>query len=182
MNDEWGIAAVGAVAAVIGGLVSGAYNYFLDRYNRPRLRIDYAGGNANKVATEHVVNGKPEPTIHVRARVRNNGRHIAKSCRVFLTAMYEVRADGTTIETVIEDSKVLAWAGWSFSAIDIPAGVNFYIDLMSVLKDSPGWRFSVENLFDSQKKLTNYQGTYRFSLMVSGDNAAPARLRDQRGI
>jgi hypothetical protein len=174
MADEWGIAAVGAVAAVIGGLVSGAYNYFLERYNRPKLQIDFLGDSDNKVETEHLVNGKPESLIYVRAKVQNGGHHIAKSCRVFLTALHEVRSDGT-VQTVIKDSKALAWAGWHFAPIDIPAGVNFYVDLMTVSKAESGWRFSVERLFDSQKKLLDYRGTYRFSLMVSGDNAAPAR-------
>jgi hypothetical protein len=132
------------------------------------------GDSDNKVETEHLVNGKPESLIYVRARVRNEGRHIAKSCRVFLTALHEVRSDGT-IETVIKDSKALAWAGWQFAPIDIPSGVNLYVDLMTVSKAVAGWRFSVERLFDSQKKLLDYRGTYRFSLMVSGDNAAPAR-------
>jgi hypothetical protein len=174
MDDKWGIAAVGAVAAIIGGLISGAYTYFLEQYNRPKLQIDFLGDRDNKVETEHLVNGNPEPLVYVRARVRNEGRHIAKSCRVFLTALHEIRSDGT-LQTVIKDSKPLAWAGWQFAPIDIPAGVNFYADLMTVSKAVSGWRFSVERLFDSQKKLLVYRGTYRFSLMVSGDNAAPAR-------
>jgi hypothetical protein len=177
MCSDWGIAAVGAIAAITGGVLSGAYSYLLARYNRPNLLIDYIGSAANRVEADHPVNGVSESFVYIRARVQNKGRHIAKSCRVFLTALDEVRIGGTTTPTVLADSKVLSWAGWKFAPIDVPAGVEFYVDLMKVSKHREGWDFSVEKLFADQQNLKHYKGTYRFSLMISGDNAEPTACK-----
>ena len=155
----------------------GRMHFFLDWYNRPKLRIDYTGASANRVEIDHLVGAAWESLVYIRVRVRNDGRRIARSCRVFLTALHEVCADPdpTADESVILDSKVLSWEGWKFSSIDVPAGVDFYVDLMRVFKSHSGWDFGVETLFVGQERLEDYRGTYRFSLMISGDNAEPAR-------
>jgi hypothetical protein len=49
MCTDWGVAAVGAIAAITGGILSGAYSYLLARYNRPRLVIDYLDSAANRI-------------------------------------------------------------------------------------------------------------------------------------
>ena len=59
--------------------------------------------------------------------------------------------------------------------IDLPKGVEFYVDLMRVSKDYGGWDFSVQHLFADQQSLKSYKGTYRFRLMVTSDNAEPAK-------
>ena len=163
-----------AVAGVAGRVLSGIFPHAVAWFNKPKLILDFEGGNSNIVHDERKEGEKLLSFIYVRVRVRNKGRHTAKGCRVFLTGLKEVLPGGNILPTALDDSKVLAWAGWHFSPIDVPSGVEFYVDVMRVSKHDRGWLFSVEKLFSSQQNLKNYAGTYRFHLMVSGDNAAPA--------
>ena len=143
-------------------------------FNKPRLLIDFEGGASNIVHTEHERNGKLEAFIYVRARVRNVGRSTAKGCRVFLKQLEEVLPAGQTMQTTLDDSKVLAWAGWSFVPVDVPTDVEFYVDIVRVSKADPGWLFSVEKLFATQQRLKDYVGNYRFHLMATAENASHA--------
>jgi hypothetical protein len=143
-------------------------------FNKPRFLIDFEGGTSNIVHAEHERDSKPGAFIYVRARVRNVGRHTAKGCRVFLRKLEEVLPGGQTLQTTWDDSKVLAWAGWSFVPVDVPAGVEFYVDIVRVSKADRGWLFSVEKLFATQQGLKDYVGTYRFHLMATAENASPA--------
>jgi hypothetical protein len=110
--------------------------------------------------------------IYVRVRVQNRGTGIAKTCQVYLISLKEVLPGGNIVPTALDDSKALAWAGWKFSPMDVPPGATCYADVVRVSKDDSGWLFSVEQLFASQQELKNYRGTYRFTVMVVGDNAS----------
>src|SRR5437879_783523 len=134
------IAVVGAGAAIVGGLLSGAYQHCRDHFSRPKLAIDYEDTPANKVETV--------AEVYIRARVRNIGGRMAKGAQVFLTSLKEVQTSGKTTATSLRDSMPLAWAGWKFTPRDIPPApnVHFYVDLTRVSKHDPGWLISVENL------------------------------------
>jgi hypothetical protein len=172
-------ALVAGGSAVLGGLLSGVYPDMRAYWTRPRLVIDYEGGRSNLVHSEykeHQSQGVETTVseIYIRARVRNTGRQIAKACRVFLVDLKEVQPSGLT-GTSLNDAKVLAWAGFHFASLDIPRGVNFFVDIARVSKHNPGWKLSVEKLFANQKTLEKYCGTYRFYLLVTSDNASPSR-------
>ena len=158
------------VGGLLGGVLSGVYNHLRDGREQPKLLIDYAGGDANRVEVE-LASGISE--IYVRARVRNTGVRVARNCLVFLTALKEVHPSGTT-PTTLHDAMPLAWAGWNFTPRDVPQGVEFYVDLMRVSKQTTGWQISVQQLYASHANLKQYSGTYRFQLTVTADNAFPA--------
>jgi|GEM_PF-3057415 len=178
MTQTMEIALVGAAAAIVGGLVSGAYQHCRDYFSRPKLEIDYEGTAANKVEIiSEKIDGIDPGAIFIRARVRNTGRRTAKGTREFLASLQEVISQEQLLQTSFHDAKPLAWAGWDFKPRDIPPApnVHFYVDLTSVLKKQSGWRFSVENgLFAGQTSLTSYRGTYRFHLIATANNAEPA--------
>jgi len=169
------IALIGAGGAILGGLLNGAYQHLLDWLNRPVLHIDYAGSDANLVSAEYKKGDINVAEIYVRARVTNTGRTIAKGCRVFLVALKEVHASGTTA-TSWHDSTSLAWAGHDFIPRNVPRDVRFYVDVLKISKHSPGWSFPVERFFASQANLKTYRGRYRFGLMVTGENAAARHM------
>jgi hypothetical protein len=138
----------------------------------PKLVIDFEGNEANIVHAEYMQGEKPVSMIYVRVRVENKGGAVAKGCRVYLTALKELLLGGSTIPTVMDDAKVLAWAGWNFSPIDVPPDVgSFYADVVRVSKHDRGWLFSVEKLLAHQQKLKEYVGTYRFRVTVTAENA-----------
>jgi len=172
MPSEWVAVASGVAGAVAGGFVGGVTPSVVGRLFGPRLEIDYAGDRDNVVTTVNTGSeGQTTEDIWVRARVRNRGRLRAKRCQVFLTSLCEVRADGTT-SVVVKDSKVLQWAGGSRDPLDVPPGVEFYVDLLKLSKHLSGWGM-LFNFFkhQHQQALERYSGTYQFHLMISGENA-----------
>jgi hypothetical protein len=167
--------AAGFFGAVIGGVLSGVYQHGRDWYMRPILRIDYAGKDGvNRVENSYEVDGKKVDEVYIRARVRNVGKLPAQNCRVYLTKLSEVKGEHLD-ETLLNDAKPNAWAGWDFLPRVVPAGADFYIDVARISKHNRGWMFSIEakNFFASQWKLKDYVGTYRFHLLATADNAAP---------
>lgn len=92
---------------------------------------------------------------------------------MFLTALEEVRIGGQ-VEAKLDDSKVLPWAGWYFDPQDLPKGANFYVDVVRFSEKRAEWDFCVHQLFQTQQALKLYKGSYRFTLLVTGDNAEPA--------
>jgi hypothetical protein len=170
------IALIGAGAAIIGSLLSGAYQHWRDWHTRPILQIDYEETPANKVETsQKKSDGTEAGNVYIRVRVRNTGRRTAKGSLVFLTSLKEVHPSGTTA-TAFFDSMPVAWPGWNFVPRDIPPApdVHFYVDVVRVSKEQRGWEFCVESMFTSHAALKNYSGTYRFRLMVTADNAEPS--------
>ena len=182
MSGELLIAATGAGAALIGGitggLVTGSFEYFQQKRTRPRLKLDYVGGQANKVESTFESNKLTVTEIFIRARLRNTGIKVARDCRVYLIDIKEVDHTSTH-ETSFHDSMVVAWPGWpeDFDARVIPRGIDAYVNVVSVRKNEAGWRFHVKNLFASQQALKGYSGTYRLTLLATADNADPVELK-----
>lgn len=154
--------------------LSALFPHAIAWFNKPKLLIDFEGGNANIVHSTHDEGGQSKAFIYVRARVRNKGRHTAKGCRVFLRTLEEVLPGGTTLPTAWNDSMPLAWAGRKFVPVDVPVGVEFYVDIVRISKADRGWLFSVEQDFASQQDLKKYIGTYRFHLIATADNTSPS--------
>src|SRR5205823_1827176 len=82
--------------------------------------------------------------------------------------------DSKVKDTSFYDSMQLPWAGWAFTARDVPANINLFVDLVRVRKDSSGWDFSFEKSLSTNEKLKGHRGTYRFTFVATADNAAPA--------
>jgi hypothetical protein len=143
--------AAGFVGAALGGVLSGVYQHVRDWCARPILEIDFAGKQGVSVVETEIIR---EPTniseVYVRVRVRNRGYGPAQNCRVYMTALHEVKGN-QLLETSFSDAKPIAWAGSDFQPRVVPNGVDFYVDVVRVNKDAPAWVFSVQ-LFVSQKQ------------------------------
>ena len=171
MTETMEVGLVGAGAAIVGGLISGAYQHFRDWLTRPKLKLDFDPAD-DKMETfwegRHPFNG-----ILLRASVRNEGNRPVLNCQVFLTALKNIHTTGES-RTSFKDPQQIAWAGWSFDPKRIPHGVTFYVDVARVSKHEPGWQFTFER--GVAEDLTNFKGTYRFKLVAVADNAEPAYL------
>lgn len=181
MPNEWTVAAVAGVVAVIGGFVGGVTPSLVEWYFRPKLMIDCQDSKDNKDTIVTIENpssaGQISPDIDkwVRARVQNTGTRRAKQCQVFLTSLHEVHAGASqpaVQPAVLKDSKVLPWTGRGKKPLDVPPGVEFYVDLMKASSKDPG-AWGIIGLFKHQQHLQHYDGTYQFCLMISADNASP---------
>lgn len=181
MTDVMVVAMIGAGAAIAGGVVagllSGAYQHLRDWLSRPKLRLDFSdasGACKIEAAWKDSDTGKVVERVIIRASLNNVGRQSAINCQVHLYNVEEVLPGGQATPAKFYDSRPLPWAGRDFQRRDIPSVVTHYVDIVRVRKDVSGWDFTFERTFSSDKALRDYRGAYRFSLVVTADNAKPS--------
>lgn len=69
MADDLTTALIAAAAAIVGGLVTGAYGHGRDHFRRPILKLDYdSNSEANKVIRNYNLKGQQVEDIIIRAR------------------------------------------------------------------------------------------------------------------
>lgn len=161
---------------MVAGLFSGLFGRRLEEWwYRPRLLVEFIQDQGGFRTEGRWKEGDTEMVeIYIRARVRNIGRgRVAKQCRPYLVKLDEVHASGTT-STKYHDSLVLRWPLRDYQPRDIPKGVNQFFDVVGVLKNRPGWRFTFRECFSEHADLLYYEGTYRFTVLVAGDGVKPA--------
>jgi hypothetical protein len=173
-NDPW-ILLISAGVGLVSGLFSGLFGRRLEEWwYRPRLKVDFIWNEVGFRTEAKWTQGDTEfEEIYIRARVRNLGRgRVAKQCRPYLVKLEEVHAAGVT-PTAFVDSLVLRWPGpkQDDDPRDLPTGINLFFDVLGVLKNSSGWRFTFRERFTEHAELPNYAGTYRFTVLVTGDGA-----------
>ncbi len=172
MTDAWIPAVVGLLTGLFSGLAGRRFEAW---WFAPKLRVEFVQSEGGFRTEGSWKQGNVEfVEIYIRARVRNLGAIVAKQCRPYLVKLEEVQPSGTT-STELFDSVVLRWPGYphDFAARDIPKGVNQFFDIVGVLKNEPGWRFAFRERFSSHRGLLTYKGTYRFTVLVSGDGFKP---------
>ena len=127
------------VVALVSGLFSGLLGQRVEEWwYRPRLVVEFLSNEGGFRTEGTWREGDKEITqIYIRARVRNEGSHIAKRCRPYLVKLEEIHPSGTT-PTRLFDSLVLRWPGNEFDARDIPRGINQFFDVVGVLKNRSG--------------------------------------------
>jgi len=76
--------------------------------------------------------------------------------------------------TSYNDSLVLPWPLREYDPRDVPTGINLFFDVVGVLRNRPGWRFTFRERFSELADLLYYEGTYRFTVLVTGDGVKPA--------
>jgi hypothetical protein len=168
--------AIEAVALVVICLVDlGVFFWnFKDKWTRPKLHLDFVDDSAHVVRLDSVSN-PAIAGVWVRVRATNLRPRLAKQCRPFLTKLETVDASGKAKPTNLADSLILRWPGNDTKPRDIPNGVEFYVDVVFLHKSSDRFNFLVERLFGHYSDLQHYKGTYRFHILLTGDDAYPAQ-------
>jgi hypothetical protein len=167
-----------ALLGSVSGLFSGVLGRRLEEWwDRPKLLVEFDQNETGFRTEGRWTDGDTEVVeIYIRARVRNVGRgRVAKQCRPYLVNIEEVHTAGTTQTTFI-DSFVLRWPGLipDYEPRDLPTGINQFFDVVGVLRNKPGWRFAFRERFTEHDDLLYYEGTYRFTVLVTGDGVQPA--------
>jgi hypothetical protein len=170
MTNSWII----LLSALIG-LVARLFLWRLGEWwDRPRLKVEFipneGGFRDEGTWTE---DDRQITEICIRARVRNESRAVAKRCRAFLVKLEEVHPAGTT-PTVLFDTLLLRWPPIDYEPRDIPEGINLFFDIVSVFKHEPGWLFTFKERSTRHAEPRNYRGTYRFTVLVTGDGVVPS--------
>jgi hypothetical protein len=164
------------VSALAGGLVSAIYPHVRQISTRPNLSVDYQKDDAHFVDFDWVKPGVGDiSAVYIRVRIQNLGVRVAKGVRVFLTGLEKVQ-DFKAIPTELHDALLLRWPGGPDCAPrDLPRGVEFYADVVSFSKKTPGWGFCVKEMYANHTQLPAYRGTYRFHILATAENADPAQ-------
>jgi hypothetical protein len=162
LGDHWQTEAVvgivGAGAAILGGLLTGFYESAQNWWTRPKLAIEYTNGPANRVQATWEENQKPVDWVIVRAGIRNKGKRPATNCRTLLIDLQEIHDNSGHHRADSFDSMPLPWAGWDFTSRTLPPPkeIVFYVDLVRVRKDTPGWQFTFNKPLASLAKLEHF--------------------------
>jgi hypothetical protein len=178
MSDT-AIGLLGAGAAIVGGIMSGAFQETVRWFLRPVLEIDFEDCSAKEPGSPYMPQGswkeedQQRQWIVVRANVRNRGKRPAKYCRVYLIALQEVHEDRAR-PAGLRDSLALPWAGWDFEARDVPPSANAFLDVVRFRKDVGAWNFPFRAFSGDLSTLNSFAGVYRFRIVATADNASPA--------
>ena len=177
MNEAMKVGWIAAGAAILGGLLSGAYQHFRDWRLRPILKVNYENSSPDQSPTPYMPHaewheeGAVRLWMVVRVKVSNMGRRTARNCRVFLTDLEEVNVGGGLRRADFVESMVLPWPGWDFEPRNLPSSVTAFVDVIRFRKDVPAWNFPFRGYSGNLNTLGNFVGVYRFSMVVTADNA-----------
>lgn len=136
---------------------------------------------------EHFITQTPEGSIagsrhqacYIRCKVTNAKSALAKSCRAYLVNVERQGSRGNWEATSYCESMQLAWASrgdGSYTALDIPKDVPHFIDILSVREGSNEFRPAIQVMPFRYESLWSTHGTYRFTVIVSGEDVTPATL------
>jgi hypothetical protein len=174
--------------AVITGTVIGVISEPIRTWLfRPELRLKF--DPARDVTPSPTFVGYPggpqrrSQGRYLRVQAINESHRIAKGCRAFLVDVEQADDQGSFRPAGYLDSLRLKWASQSpgdeLRAIDLPRGVALFVEVLSADESSPEV-FAMHTpfvpaiyskLFDEKPK------TLRLTVLVTGDNARPAKTR-----
>lgn len=185
------------IPGVVGGAIGFASAIFAEPVRRwlfsPTLALSFEESLDYKARTpEQVIDQDPKQStvqIHstheaeyVRIKVINTSRPLAKEIRAYLVGIEKKQADGTFASTLYCDSIPLAWScrgDQAYGPIDLPNGVSQFIDVVTVRSISSAFRLEVKPMPQRYVGFLQDQGTFRFTVQVSGENVKPVFQRIQ---
>lgn len=118
---------------------------------------------------------------YIRVKVTNKRKSIAKDCKAFLINIEKQGANNTFKPTVYCDSIQLAWACQgkddSYNALDITKGVNQFVDVIALNKDSNIFEPKILTKPFRYLNLFKETGSFLFTVQVSADGANPVYIK-----
>jgi len=117
---------------------------------------------------------------YIRIKVTNTKSALAKGCRAYLVKVEKCHDDGNFHETIYCDSISLAWScrgDQRFLPVDIPKGVNQFVDLLSTREISNDYKPEIQFFPYRYRNLFKEHGTFRFTIQVSGENVNPVFIK-----
>jgi hypothetical protein len=179
----------GITGGVVGLITSLAAEGWQRRIYGPKLEFNCGSSGSYRSQTDMFDgNGqKVAEGIYVRLRVRNVKSRIAKSCRAYLTSVEREKPDHSW-QAILGESIQLAWTGQDqkdrFAPLNIPMGVDQFIDVVAVANPLPGApempHFPIPQLathYLPYLNLLQQPNTYRLTVLVAGDGVMPTSHR-----
>lgn len=175
---------------IIGAILGFAAAIFVEPIKRwlyrPKLAVIF--GDTAEFQTRTTEHQKKNPsdnrreilTYHkasyIRLKVINTKSILAKGCRAYLIKVEKRNEEGNFLDTIYCDSIPLAWScrdDKRFEPIDLPNGVNQFVDLISVRETTDDFRMEIQFHPYRYESLFQEKGYFRFTMQVSGENVEP---------
>jgi hypothetical protein len=144
---------------------------------RPTLALEFA--NADHFIAQTAEAGGHQAK-YVRVKVTNRGPWLAKSCRAYLVNIERRGQGGAWEATEYCESLQLAWSGrgdGAHGALDLPVGVPHFVDVVSMREIAKSFLLSTPLILMRYQALLASTGTFRLSVLISGENVRPTSLR-----
>lgn len=142
---------------------------------RPVLKLDFKNN-------DHFVPTTPEgdPPDHrarfVRLRATNVKNGVAKGCRAYLIGLDRRGPSGTWDPTEYCDNLQLGWSCEKSDALDLPRDVPRFVTVLSTRETSKEFHPHLPIVTYTMQRLLAEIGTYRLTVLVTGDGVKPARM------
>jgi len=166
------------LSGVLGSVSTWAIQSAREWWSSPRLNASFEDKLPFRLETQVAVeNSQPHDAVYFRIGVRNDGVTNAKSCRGFLLGVDEDSGKGLWRPTQYCDNLPLTWAyrskGDSEQGIDIPRGVNQFLDVFSISESVTGFKplTSAQTRKADAHDRFKAPGMFRFRILVVAENA-----------
>jgi len=151
----------------------------------PRILLEFGQGDCYQTPTpeydmHHDVAMGTHQAKYFRIKALNKGRYLANTCRAYLVAIEKRNTNGVFENTQYCDSIPLAWScrqPTEYDPIDLPRDIEQFIDLVSIRDTSADFRIHTKVDIARYRAILHDQGTFRFTVQVSGHNVPPSTIR-----
>ncbi len=147
---------------------------------KPKINVRFEEHKGCVVRTIGISRTMDQPIdmYYIRLRVVNTRRFIAKDCSSYLVNI-EKEEEGKFSKTEYCDSIPLAWSCQGekdrFVPLDIPKGVNQYIDVLNTRMYSDSFNPQIMAIPFRYQPLFKEKGKFRFTVEVCAENIAPTK-------
>lgn len=189
MNDIWWEIARMVVPGSLGACFGAAIALFAEPLKQwlytPKVTLHFFPAetspypSCDESGTPNVdeMTGQHKWTKNVRIRVTNQTtRRTAKTCRAYLHRIERLDPVAGRFELIHGENLQLPWAFSDHKPQDIPGGTSLYCSVFYLLSGSNESFLQAHAPNYSWKSATSQVGTYRFTIMVVGDNFPPRTL------
>lgn len=173
-------------SAFLGALIALYLPFFRRLIWGPKLSLFFdknIDGCIAKTPIELIMpNGERIETegYYIRVMVRNEKYLLARDCRAFLVNIEKKGEDNEFHPTLYYDSIQAQWAcrsGQGFSGIDLPRGLNQFIDVIAIIKDKPNIDPQIDSKIFMHRSLFTEIGIFRYTVQVSGNELNPVKIK-----
>jgi hypothetical protein len=170
-----------SIVGFLGGFLTALFSEPLRRWlYAPRLALAFGSSQYFLTRTPEVGAAGQYESLWVRVKVVNVRAALAKGCRAYLVNLERRNASGAFEATEYCESLQLAWSSQpeqAFAAFDLPRDVAHFVDIMSTRPTMPAFMLATHVTPLRYAELVKTPGTYRFTVVVSGDGVRPATIR-----
>jgi hypothetical protein len=171
-----------SILSFVGGFLIALFAEPLRRsLYAPKIKVTFGDSQHFLTRTPEVTpSGYQGESLWVRVKVENTSAALARSCRAYLVNIERQGTSGSFEQTEYCESMQLGWSSQgerSYSAFDLPRKVPHFVDIMSVRQGLAGFQLAIERTPLRYGGLLTTDGTYRFTVVVSGDGVKPVRIR-----